>query len=92
MKKRNAYSMQAAILVAGLVGACASAEELSQVPKDSPSPVVTAVPTREPSPIPSPEKVKKSAIPDVTGTQLQKARSMLENIGFFIIVRKKNSE
>jgi hypothetical protein len=93
MKQRYLGSAVAAILIAGFVGGCASAEKVvSQTLEDSPSLDVSSPPTLEPSPIPSLEEVKKTVVPNVTGRKLKRARNILENSGFFVLVRKKTSE
>jgi PASTA domain len=92
MKQHHLAPLLVLILMSILVGACTSTQEVSQVPGVSPSPAVTALPTLEPSLIPSPEEVKKTAVPDVTGRKMRRARNILENSGFFVIVRKKTSE
>ena len=92
MKQRYLDVAAAAILMAGSLSACTSAEKASPTPKDSPSPVVEGAPTLEPSPTPSVEEVKKTVVPDVTGRKLKRAQSILEDKGFFVLVRKKTSE
>jgi hypothetical protein len=93
MKQRYLLVVTATILTAGLVDACAPAEEVSapaeevSEPPAQPSPV----PSIEPSPLPSPEEVAKS-VPDVIGKRIGKARAVLEASGFFMTVRKKTSQ
>lgn len=93
MKQRYVLIAAATILSAGLVDACAPAEEVSapaeevSEPPAQPSPV----PTIEPSPLPSPKKVTTS-VPDVIGNRTGNARGILEASGFFVTVRKKTSE
>jgi hypothetical protein len=90
MKKRYARSVLAALLVSGFVGACASAEPIAE--RQVPPIEIDPIPTPEFSPIPPPEETSKVTIPDIIGRKVGKARSILENRGFFVLVRKKKSD